>query len=82
MTSVDEPSTPYVHFREKTINLGFGPGPTQTGLYTYRRRLKTLNVRFKKKKKCTIRIAKAKGAVTAPLFSHRRETNSHDAAHI
>ena len=34
--------------REKTNNLGFRPGPTQTGLYSYRRWLEAGNFRFRK----------------------------------
>ena len=45
----------------KTNTLGFRPGPTQTGLYSHRSRLKTRNFGLKKKD-CTIRAAKNKGA--------------------
>ena len=58
--------------REKTNNLGFRPGPTQTGLYSNRSRPDLWNFRFKKKWTCTIGIAKIKAlisfAVTAKLI--------------
>ena len=57
--------------RDKTNNLGFRPGPTQTGLYCHRSRLETGNFGFKKKRDCTIHVAKTKAlisfAVTAKL---------------
>ena len=57
---------------EKTNNLGFRPGPTQTGLYKLRKELEALNFGFKKKRNCTIRVAKTKAlisfAVTAKLI--------------
>ena len=57
--------------RDKTNNLGFRPGPTQTGLYSHRCRLETLNFGFKKKRDCTSPEAKTKAlinfAVTAKL---------------
>ena len=58
--------------RDKTNNLGFRPGLTQTGLYKHRRRLEALNFGFQKKRDCTIRVAKTKAlisfAVTAKLI--------------
>ena len=52
-------------------NLGFRPGPTQTGMYSRSSRLETGNFEFKKKRDCTIRVAKTKAlisfAVTAKL---------------
>ena len=50
---------------EKTNNLGFRPGLTQTRLYSYRRWLEAWNFAFQEKRDCTIRVAKTK----APLFS-------------
>ena len=58
--------------REKTNNLGFRPGPTQTGLYIHRRWLEAGNFGFRKERICTIRVAKTKAlisfAVTAKLI--------------
>ena len=76
---------------EKTNNLGFRPGPTQTGLYNHRRWLEAGNFGFKKKRKCTIRVAKTKAlisfAVTAKLicvfvFAHANCWFSHAQAHL
>ena len=57
---------------EKTNNLDFRPDPTQTCLYSHRRWLEAGNFRFRKKKNCTIRVAKTKAlisfAVTAKLM--------------
>ena len=58
--------------REKTGLRGFRPGPTQTGLYKLRKELEAWNFGFKKKRNCTIRVAKTKAlisfAVTAKLI--------------
>ena len=58
--------------RQKTGLQGFRPGPTQTGLCNYWRWLEAWNFRFRKKRNCTIRIAKTKAlisfAVTAKLI--------------
>ena len=63
----DEP----VH--EKTNNLVFQPGLTQTRLYSHRRWLEAGNFGFRKKRNCTIPVAKTKAlisfAVTAKLIS-------------
>ena len=57
---------------EKNNNLSFRPGTTQTDLYSYKSRLEALNFRFKKKRDCTICVAKTKTliscAVTAQLI--------------
>ena len=57
---------------EKINNLGFRPGLTQTRLYSHRSRLEAWKFGFKKKRKCTIRVAKTKAlisfAVTAKLI--------------
>ena len=57
---------------EKTNNLGFRLGPTQTGLYSHRRWLEAGNFGFRKKRNCTIHVAKTKAlisfAVTAKLI--------------
>ena len=76
---------------EKTGLRGFRPGPTQTGLYSYRRWLEASNFGFRKKRDCTIRIAKTKAqisfAVTAKLicvfvFAYAKVRFSHDEAHL
>ena len=58
--------------REKTGLRGFRPGLTQTGLYKLRKELEAWNFGFKKKRNCTIRVAKTKAlisfAVTAKLI--------------
>ena len=48
----------YEPVREKTNNLGFRPGPTQTGLYRHRSGLKALRYGSKKTRHCTVCIAK------------------------
>ena len=77
--------------REKIGLRGFRPGPTQTGLYKLRKELEACNFGFKKKRNCTIRVAKTKElisfAVTAKLicafvFALAKIRFSHDAAHI
>ena len=58
--------------RETTCLRGFRPGLPQTGLYNNRRCLEALNFRFRKKRDCTIYVAKTKAliscAVTAQLI--------------
>ena len=77
--------------REKTISLGFRPGPTQTGLCSHRRWLEARNFGFRKWGNCTIRVAKTKAlisfAVTANLicafvFAFADCWFSHAAAHV
>ena len=57
---------------EQTGLWGFRPGLTQTNLYSHRSRLEALNFGFKKKRDCTIHVAKTKllisFAVTAKLI--------------
>ena len=76
---------------EKTGLQGFWPGPTQTGLCSYRRWLEDWNFGFRKKRDCSIRVAKTKAlisfAVTAKLicvfvFAYAKSQFSHDAAHL
>ena len=59
---------------EKTGLRDFRAGPMQTGLYSHRRRLEAGNFGFKKKRVCTIRVAKTKAmisfTVTAKLILH------------
>ena len=76
---------------EKTNNLVFQPGQTQTRLYSHRRKLDSGNFGYKKKRNCTIRVAKTKAlislAVTAKLvcvfvFPYANCWFSHVAAHF
>ena len=50
--------------REKTNNLDFRPGPTQTGLYSHRRWLEAGNFGFRKQMNCTIRVAITKALIS------------------
>ena len=79
--------------REKTKQFGFQPGSTQIRLYSHKRWLEAWNFGFKKKRGCTIRVAKAKikalisFAVTAKLicdfvFAYADCWFSHAAAHF
>ena len=77
--------------REKTCFHGFRPGPTQTGLYSHRRRLEALNFTFRKQRNCTIYVVKTKAliscTVTAQLicifvFAYAKSKFSHDTAQI
>ena len=77
--------------REKTNNLCFRPGPTQTSLYKHRRWLEAGNFGFRKKRNSTIRVAKTKVlisfAVTAKLicafvFAYANCWFSHAKAHL
>ena len=58
--------------REKTRLRGFQPGSTHTGPYILRKSLEASNSGFRKKRNCTIRVAKTKVliscAVTAQLI--------------
>ena len=76
---------------EKTNNMGFQPGRTQTEMYNHRRWLEAGNFGFRKYRKCTIRVAKTKAlisfAVNAKLiwafdFAYADCCFSHEAAHI
>ena len=77
--------------REKTNNLGFRQGLTQTGLYSHRTLLEAGNFGFRKKRDCTIHVAKTKAlisfAVTAKLicgfvFAYANCCFSHAQAHL
>ena len=46
---------------------GFRPGLTQNGLYSHRRWLEAGNFGFRKKRNCTIRVAKTKVPLFLPL---------------
>ena len=70
---------------------GFRTGPTKTGLYSHRRWLEAGNFGFRKKRDCTIRVAKTKAlisfAVTAKLicvfvFAYADCWFSHEAAQM
>ena len=70
---------------------GFRPCPTQTGLYNHTRWLEAGNFGSRKKRECTIRVAKTKAlirfAVTAKLicvfvFAYAKSRFSHDVAHL
>ena len=65
--------------QEKTSNLGFRSGLTQTGLYSHRNGLEAWNFGFRKKRHCTVHLVKEKAliscAVTAPLFWHRQKSS-------
>ena len=67
--------------RDKTNNLGFRPGPTQTDLYCHRSRLETCNFGFKKKRDCTIHVAKTKALISAFVFAYANCWFSHAQAH-
>ena len=76
---------------EKTSLRGFRPGPTQTGLYSHRRCLEVRHFRFRKKRYCTVHVAKTKAlisfVVTAKLicafvFAYAKSRFSHKEAHI
>ena len=75
----------------KPVLGGFRPGPTQTGLRNHCIWLEACNFGFRKKRDCTIYIAKTKAlitfAVTAKLicvfvFAYAKSRFSHDAAHL
>ena len=76
---------------EKANNLGFQPGLTQTGLCSHRNWLEAPYFGFKKKRNCTICVAKTQAliscAVTAQLicgfvFAYAKIRFSHDAANL
>ena len=48
-------------------NLGFRPGPTQSGLYSHRRWLEAGNVGFGKLRNCTIHIVAKTKALNLSL---------------
>ena len=65
--------------REKTTSLCFQPGPTQTGLYKHRRWLEAGNFGFRKKRNCTIRVAKL---ICVFVFAYENCWFSHAKAEI
>ena len=77
--------------REKKKQFGFRPCLTKTGPYSHRRWYEAGNSVFRKKRNCTVRVAKTKApmsfAVTAKLicasvFAYADCWFSHTAAHI
>ena len=77
--------------REKTCLWGFLPGSTQTGLCSHRRWLEDRNFGFRKKRDCTIFVAKTKAliscAVTTQLictfvFTYAKSRFSYDMAQL
>ena len=84
-------SIKYESRTEKTGLRGFRPCPTQTGLCSHRRWLEAWNFGFRKKRDCTIRVAKTKAlisfAVTAKLicvfvFAYAKSRFSQNEAHM
>ena len=76
---------------EKTNNLGFRPGLTQISLYSHKSRLEAFDFGLKKKRDCTIRVAKTKALirfmVTAKLvcafvFAYTDCWFSHSGVHL
>ena len=76
---------------EKTSLLGFRPGPTQTRMYSDRRWLDAENFVSRKKRECSIPVAKTMAlisfAVTAKLIcvfilAYAKSRYSHNEAHI
>ena len=67
---------------EKTGLQGFRRGATQMGLCSHRKVLESLNLEFKKKRDCSIGVAKTKALFlrlprswSAPLFLHRQKSS-------
>ena len=84
-TSIVEPRC------EKTGLRAFRPGPTKTGLCSHRRSLETWNFGIRRKRDCTIRVAKTKAlisfTITAKLicvfvFACAKSRFSHNDAHL
>ena len=57
---------------EKTGLRGFRPGPIQTRLYSNRRWLGAWNFGFRKKRDCTIRVAKTKALINFAVTAKNR----------
>ena len=55
---------------DKTNNLRFQPGPTQTELYKHRRWLEARSFGFKKKRDYTIHVAKTNALICAFGFAY------------
>ena len=53
---------------EKTGLRGLRPGPTQTGLCSHRRWLEAWNFGFRKKRNCSIYVAKTKALISCAVF--------------
>ena len=54
---------------EKTNNMGFRPGLTQTDLYSHRSRLAAQNFGCKKERDCTICVAKTKMLISHAVIA-------------
>ena len=54
---------------EKTIKFCYRPGPTQTNLYSHRRKLYLCNFGIKKKRDCTIPVVEAKALISCTVKS-------------
>ena len=67
---------------EKTNDLGFRPGPTQIRLYSHRSRLEAGKLGLKKKRDCTICVAKTKVLICSIVFTYADCWFSHVAAQI
>ena len=63
--------------REKTNVLGFLQGLTQTGLCRHRRWLETWNFGIRKKRDCTIPVAKTKALITFAISFRRGRVSIH-----
>ena len=78
--SINEPR------RQKTGLRGFRPGPTQTGLYNHKIELEAWDFVFRKKRDCTIRLAKTKALIrswsASMFFALAKIRFSHVAAQI
>ena len=51
---------------------GFRTGLTQTSLYSHRRLLEAQNFGFRRKRNCTIHVAKTKALISFAVFLHRQ----------
>ena len=56
---------------EKTNNLGFRPGLSQTRLHSHRSRPEACNFGFMKKRDCTIRVVKTKTLIGFAVCGYR-----------
>ena len=61
---------------------GFQTGPTQTELDQHRRWLEAGNFGFRKKRNCTISVAKTKVLICVFNFAYSKCLFSHDPAHL
>ena len=61
---------------------GVRPGQTQTGLYNNRRWIEARNFVYRKKRDCTIFVAKTKALICVFVFAYEERWFSHVAAHM